>query len=53
MTLNIETEEMIESYGTGYGLRMVIHENATLPFPGSEGFMLSSGAESHVIMKLV
>ncbi|XP_041359965.1 amiloride-sensitive sodium channel subunit beta-like [Gigantopelta aegis] len=53
MTLDIQTEEYIETFATGYGVKVVIHENGTLPFPGTEGVMLSAGAESHVILKLI
>ncbi|XP_046584648.1 amiloride-sensitive sodium channel subunit alpha-like [Haliotis rubra] len=53
MVINLESEEFIETFKTGYGLRVVIHDNGTRPFPGSEGFTVSAGSETSIALKLV
>ncbi|XP_046358012.2 degenerin mec-10-like isoform X2 [Haliotis rufescens] len=53
MVINLESEDFIDTFKTGYGLRVVIHDNGTRPFPGTEGFTVSAGSESSIAMKLV
>ncbi|XP_048249880.1 degenerin mec-4-like [Haliotis rufescens] len=53
MVINLEAEEFIDTFKTGYGLRVVIHDNGTRPFPGTEGFTVSAGSETSIAMKLV
>ncbi|XP_067679109.1 amiloride-sensitive sodium channel subunit alpha-like [Haliotis asinina] len=53
MVINLESEDFIDTFKTGYGLRVVIHDNGTRPFPGSEGFTVSAGSETSIAMKLV
>ncbi|XP_067679108.1 acid-sensing ion channel 2-like [Haliotis asinina] len=53
MVINLESEEFIDTFKTGYGLRVVIHDNGTRPFPGSEGFTVSANSETSIAMKLV
>ncbi|KAK7099617.1 hypothetical protein V1264_022704 [Littorina saxatilis] len=52
LTLNLESEEFVTSFKTGYGLRVVLHEEGTRAFPSSEGFTVSSGAETNIGVKL-
>ncbi|KAK7099908.1 hypothetical protein V1264_022944 [Littorina saxatilis] len=52
ITFNLEPEEFVTSYKTGYGLRVVLHENGTRAFPSTEGFTISSGTETNVGLKL-
>ncbi|XP_070194592.1 degenerin unc-8-like [Littorina saxatilis] len=49
---NLQTEEMLPSYKTGFGLRVVVHEQNTRPFPSSEGVTLSPGFETHFGLRL-
>ena len=51
--LDLQTEEVLTSYKTGYGMRVVVHEQGTRPFPSSEGFTLSAGFETHFGLRVV
>jgi hypothetical protein len=53
MTLNIETKEYLEDYVDAFGMRLVIHEPGTFPFPEEEGFTLNPHYETTISMKLV
>ncbi|XP_076462883.1 acid-sensing ion channel 4-A-like [Babylonia areolata] len=52
LTLNLETEEFIDGYKTGYGMRVVLHEHGTRPFPSTEGFTVSSAAETEIAVRM-
>ena len=53
MILQVETFEHVNEFVDGTGIRLVIHEPETLPFPAEEGFTLSSGYETSIGMKMV
>lgn len=53
MILNLETEEFLETHKTAYGLRVVLHERHTRPFPTSEGFTAAAGEETNIGLRLV
>ncbi|XP_025110911.1 acid-sensing ion channel 2-like [Pomacea canaliculata] len=52
MILNLETEEFLETHKTAYGLRVVLHERHTRPFPTSEGFTAAAGEETNIGLRL-
>lgn len=53
MILQVENFEQKENFLDGSGVRLVIHEPGTLPFPEEEGFTLSPGYETSIGMKMV
>ena len=53
LVLNIETKEYIQNYMDATGLRLVIHEPGTLPFPEEEGFTLNPNYETTIGMRMV
>ncbi|XP_061175624.1 FMRFamide-activated amiloride-sensitive sodium channel-like [Saccostrea echinata] len=53
MTLNIETSEYINNYMDASGVRLVIHEPGTLPFPEDEGFTLNPSYETTIGMRML
>lgn len=53
MILQVEKFEQAENFLDGSGVRLVIHEPGTLPFPEEEGFTLSPGYETSIGMKMV
>lgn len=53
MNLNIETNEYVADYMDAFGLRLVIHEPGTFPFPEEEGFTLNPRYETTIGMRLV
>lgn len=53
LTLNIERKEYLEDYVDAFGMRLVIHEPGTFPFPEEEGFTLNPSYETTIGMKLV
>ncbi|XP_062611576.1 amiloride-sensitive sodium channel subunit alpha-like [Saccostrea cucullata] len=53
LTLNIETFEYVKDYMDAFGMRLVIHEPGTFPFPEEEGFTLNPNFETTIGMKLV
>ena len=53
LTLNLEIDEYIKNFASGYGIRMVFHEPGTLPLPDEEGLTLSPGSETSIGLKMV
>lgn len=53
MILQVEKFEQEENFLDGSGVRLVIHEPGTLPFPEEEGFTLGPGYETSIGMKMV
>ncbi|XP_061175625.1 degenerin deg-1-like [Saccostrea echinata] len=53
LTLNIETFEYVKDYMDAFGMRLVIHEPGTFPFPEEEGFTLNPRFETTIGMKMV
>lgn len=53
MILQVEEFEQVENFLDGSGVRLVIHEPGTVPFPEEEGFTLSPGYETSIGMKMV
>ncbi|XP_062609618.1 FMRFamide-activated amiloride-sensitive sodium channel-like, partial [Saccostrea cucullata] len=53
LTLNIETSEYIDNYMDAHGVRLVIHEPGTLPFPEDEGFTLNPSYETTIGMRML
>ncbi|XP_078319796.1 FMRFamide-activated amiloride-sensitive sodium channel-like [Crassostrea virginica] len=53
LVLNIETKEYIQNYMDATGLRLVIHEPGTLPFPEEEGFTLNPNYETTIGMRML
>ena len=51
LDLYAETEEY--SARDGYGMRLVIHEADSLPFPSDEGITISTGFETVIGLRLV
>lgn len=51
--MNIETNEYVADYMDAFGLRLVIHEPGTFPFPEEEGFTLNPRYETTIGMRLV
>ncbi|KAL4239574.1 hypothetical protein ACF0H5_000385 [Mactra antiquata] len=52
-TLNLEVDEYIKNFTTGYGLRVVFHEPGTQPLPAQDGITLSPGTETSIGLKTV
>ncbi|KAK7495033.1 hypothetical protein BaRGS_00013673 [Batillaria attramentaria] len=50
--MNLEIEESLQSFKTGYGMRVVVHEPGTRPFPSSEGMTISAAVETHFGLRL-
>ena len=53
LTINLEDDEYITNFASGFGLRLVIHEPGTYPFPAAEGLTLSPGFETSIGLKMV
>ena len=53
MTLNLEIDEYVSSFSTGYGIRLVLHEPGTYPLPTDEGITLGPGTETNIGLKMV
>ncbi|XP_045176367.2 degenerin mec-4-like [Mercenaria mercenaria] len=53
MTLNLEIDEYVSNFSTGYGIRLVLHEPGTYPLPTDEGLTLGPGTETNIGLKLV
>ena len=53
MILNLEISQYLEGLTTGSGVRLLIHQRGTFPFPEHEGIYVPSGMESNVALKLV
>ncbi|KAK3084021.1 hypothetical protein FSP39_006902 [Pinctada imbricata] len=50
--LYMELEEYLEGISQGYGVRVVIHERKSFPFPADRGIYLAPSFESHIGLKL-
>ncbi|KAL5016079.1 hypothetical protein ScPMuIL_005668 [Solemya velum] len=53
LTLNIEPEEYVTNFATGYGIRLVLHEPGTYPFPLEEGLTMSTGYETSIGLRMI
>ncbi|KAL4240209.1 hypothetical protein ACF0H5_001003 [Mactra antiquata] len=53
LTLNLEIDEYIANFTTGYGLRLVFHEPGTHPLPSKDGITLSPGTETNIGLRTV
>ncbi|XP_025110811.1 degenerin unc-8-like [Pomacea canaliculata] len=53
LELNIESDEYLSTEESGYGLRVVLHENGTRPNPTNEGFTVPAGSEVFVAIRMV
>ncbi|KAL5007108.1 hypothetical protein ScPMuIL_015914 [Solemya velum] len=53
MTINLENHEFIEKYRRGYGARMVIHDQDSVPLPEENGITLSAGYETTIGLKML
>ena len=53
LTLNLEVDEYVKNFASGYGVRVVIHEPGTFPLPAEEGMTLSPGYETSIGLKAV
>ena len=53
LTLNLEMDEYIKNFASGYGIRMVFHEPGTYPLPAEEGLTLSPGHETSIGLRMV
>ena len=53
LTLNLEMDEYIKNFASGYGIRIVFHEPGTFPLPADEGMTLSPGFETSIGLRLV
>ncbi|KAK7487513.1 hypothetical protein BaRGS_00021215 [Batillaria attramentaria] len=47
LIFNLETEESLTTYLTGYGMCVVVHERGTQPFPSADGLSASAGFQTH------
>ncbi|KAK7487515.1 hypothetical protein BaRGS_00021217, partial [Batillaria attramentaria] len=52
IVFNLEIEESLRSFKTGYGMRVVVHEQGTRPFPSSDGMTISAAVETHFGLRL-
>ncbi|XP_060588552.1 degenerin unc-8-like [Ruditapes philippinarum] len=53
MTLNLEIDEYVSNFSTGYGVRLLLHEPGTYPLPTDEGITLGPGTETNIGLKMV
>ncbi|XP_060598498.1 amiloride-sensitive sodium channel subunit alpha-like [Ruditapes philippinarum] len=53
LTLNVEIDEYVDNFSTGYGIRIVFHEPGTYPLPSHEGITLSPGTETNIGLRRV
>ena len=53
MTLNLEMDEYIKNFASGYGIRVVFHDPGTYPLPAEEGMTLSPGYETSIGLRMV
>ncbi|CAC5399535.1 unnamed protein product [Mytilus coruscus] len=49
----MENNEALAGISSGYGIRVDIHEQNTLPFPTEEGFLVSTAFETHIALKKI
>ncbi|XP_076469683.1 acid-sensing ion channel 1-like [Babylonia areolata] len=52
LLMDLQTEELLTSFSAGYGVRVVLHEPGTRPFPVSQGFTLGAGLETEFALRL-
>ena len=53
LVLYMELEEYLTGISQGYGLRLVVHEPKSFPFPADRGIYISPASEWHIGMKMV
>ncbi|XP_025110802.1 acid-sensing ion channel 2-like isoform X2 [Pomacea canaliculata] len=53
LQLNIESDEYLSTEESGYGLRVILHEDGTRPNPTNEGFTVAAGSEVFVAIRMV
>ncbi|XP_045177052.2 amiloride-sensitive sodium channel subunit beta-like [Mercenaria mercenaria] len=53
LRLNLEVDEYIKNYASGYGVRLVFHEPGTFAMPAEEGLTLSPGHETMIGLRVV
>ena len=53
MTLDLEVEEYVADISESAGVRILIHNQMTMPFVEDQGFSLSPGTDVSVGMKKV
>lgn len=53
LTLYLEVDEYVESFSSGYGVRIVFHEPGTFPMPTEEGLTLSPGYETSIGLRAI
>jgi len=51
--MNLQRDEYVSNFASGYGVRIVFHEPGTFPLPSSEGITLSPGTDNNVALKTV
>lgn len=49
----MENARNLKGISSGFGARITIHESNTLPFPISDGFLVSTASETHVALTKV
>ncbi|XP_060580389.1 FMRFamide-activated amiloride-sensitive sodium channel-like [Ruditapes philippinarum] len=53
LTLNLEIDEYVERFSSGYGVRIVFHEPGTYPMPVEEGLTISAGFETSIGLRAI
>ena len=53
LVINLEVDEYISNFTSGYGIRLVFHEPGTFPLPAQEGVTLSPGVETSIGIRMV
>ncbi|KAK3094190.1 hypothetical protein FSP39_025206 [Pinctada imbricata] len=53
LVLMMENLEYLHGITEGYGARIVIHPQGTVPFPHDQGFYIPTATESHVALRLL
>lgn len=49
----MENARYLKGISSGYGARITVHEPNTLPFPISDGFLVSTASETHIALTKV
>lgn len=53
LTLNLESNEYMTNFADAYGIKLIIHEPGTFPFPSEEGITINPNYETTIGLRMV
>ncbi|KAJ8317417.1 hypothetical protein KUTeg_005321 [Tegillarca granosa] len=52
LTLNLESDEYMTNFADAYGIKLIIHEPGTFPFPAEEGITINPNFETTIGLRM-